>query len=73
MAEFPNCAVCRVRIQIGQNVIFREDARVQHLECPEVLCPVCRRSVLPHEPIRRDAEAIVHGNCWMRRARLAQR
>ena len=71
MAVFPTCAVCRSRIKIGQNVIFREDARVQHFECPEVVCPVCGRAIKPSEPIRREAETLVHGNCWVRRARLA--
>jgi hypothetical protein len=71
--ELPRCATCRVGVQPGQNVIFRADGRVQHVECPEVLCPVCARSVLPGEPIRRDGDRILHGNCWMRRLRGTER
>lgn len=68
-AEFPRCARCRVSIQAGQNVVFRIDGRVQHVECPEVLCPVCQRRVQPGDPIRRDGDNLLHGNCWMRRLR----
>lgn len=53
----------------GQNVVFRPDGRVQHVACPRVLCPVCTLPVAPDDPIRRDGEALVHGNCWMRRER----
>ena len=69
--DLPHCATCRTRVKIGENVIFREDGRVQHTECPEVLCPVCNRMILPHEPIRRDGELILHGNCWVKRYRSA--
>jgi len=65
-AEFPRCAVCRVPIGPGQNVIFRIDGRVQHTECPKVICPVCELPVLPAQPIRREGERLVHANCWMR-------
>jgi len=71
-AELPRCATCRVSIQPGQNVAFRTDGRVQHVDCPEVLCPVCARAVLPGEPIRRDDESLLHANCWMRRLRRAE-
>jgi hypothetical protein len=68
-ADLPRCATCRVNIQAGQNVVFRIDGRVQHVECPQVLCPVCLRDVRPGDPIRRDGENLVHANCWMRRQR----
>ena len=64
--ELPRCAVCRVRIEPGQNVVFRVDGRVQHAECPKVICPVCDLSVLPTQPIRRDGDRLVHANCWIR-------
>ena len=69
MAELPRCATCRVNIEPGQNVVFRTDGRVQHVECPEVVCPVCGRGIRPAEPIRRDGDNLVHGNCWLKRLR----
>jgi hypothetical protein len=69
----PHCVMCRVTIEVGQNVVFRSDGRVQHAGCPEVRCPVCARAIRPTDPIRRDGELLVHGNCWMRLARAAGR
>jgi len=69
MTELPRCFECRVKIRAGQSVMFREDGRVRHLECPEVICPVCLGDIHPHEPIRRDGDELLHGNCWMKRAR----
>jgi hypothetical protein len=71
--EFPRCAVCRVHVQAGQNVVFRPDGRVSHVACPPVICSVCSRSIRPDEPIRRDGEGLVHGNCWVRRYRTERR
>jgi len=68
-AELPRCAVCRVAVKPAENVVFRTDGRVQHVACPEVVCPVCSGPIRPGDPIRRDAEALLHGNCWMRRIR----
>lgn len=67
--------MCRVTIEPGQTVQFRLDGRTLHAECPTVVCPVCSSVVLPDMPIRREGEAILHSNCWMRRHRraLAQR
>ena len=70
--DLPRCAVCRVTIQIGQSVVFREDGRVNHSVCLPVICPVCDHSIAPHEPIRRDGEQMMHGNCWVRRYRQAE-
>jgi len=72
-AELPTCAVCRTRIQPGQNVVFRPDGRVHHAECPKVICPVCNGVVAPGQPIRRDGENLVHGNCWVRQFRATKR
>jgi len=69
MAEFPRCAICRVVVEPGQNVVFRSDGRVAHVECPEVLCPVCTHEIRPGEPIRRNGEEMLHGNCWVKRYR----
>jgi ferredoxin len=69
MTDFPRCATCRVQVQPGQNVVFRLDGRVAHAECPEVLCPVCTRRILPGDPIRRNGEEMLHGNCWIKRHR----
>ena len=66
MVELPRCAVCRVRIEVGTNVVFRRDGRVQHVECPNVVCPVCELPVRPTQPIRRDGERQLHVRCWMR-------
>ena len=66
-AALPRCAVCRVAVQPGQNVVFRTDGRVAHVGCPELVCPVCSRPVAPEEPIRHDGDELVHGNCWMKR------
>jgi len=71
MIELPRCAMCRVTIEPGQTVQFRSDGRTVHAECPKVVCPVCAGVVLPSTPIRRDGEAILHSNCWMRRHRRA--
>jgi len=54
-------------------ISFRADGRVEHVACPEVQCPVCAQPILPHDPIRRDGDAMLHGNCWMHRARTAAR
>jgi hypothetical protein len=69
MAEFPRCASCRVGIEPGQNVVFRSDGRVNHVDCPEVVCPVCTRKIFPGDPIRRNGEEMLHGNCWVKRYR----
>jgi hypothetical protein len=69
MADFPRCATCRVTVEAGQNVVFRLDGRVAHVECPEVMCPVCTRQILPGDPIRRTGEELLHGNCWVKRHR----
>ena len=69
MADFPRCAMCRVTIEPGQNVVFRTDGRVAHVECPEVICPVCTRKIFPGDPIRRNGEEMLHGNCWVKRHR----
>ena len=71
-AELPRCVVCRIAVEPAQDVVFRPDGCVQHVKCPEVECPVCSRRVEPDDPIRRDGEALLHGNCWMRRARAAE-
>ena len=70
-AELPHCAVCRVTIKPAENVIFRPDGRVHHAVCPEVVCPICSRPITPNDPIRRDGDIPVHGNCWVRRLRAA--
>ena len=70
MAEFPRCAMCRVSIEPGQNVVFRTDGRVTHVDCPEVVCPVCTRQIFPGDPIRRNGEEMLHGNCWVKRSRV---
>jgi hypothetical protein len=72
-AELPRCAVCRVTIQVGQNVVFREDGRVNHVECPPVFCPECGRAISPRDPIRREGEQMLHGNCWVKRFRSTAR
>ena len=72
-AELPNCARCRTRVQSGQNVVFRPDGRVEHAECPRVVCVVCERDIRPHDPIRRDSDQLLHGNCWIRRFRATTR
>ena len=73
MAELPRCASCRVSITAGQNVVFRPDGRVEHVDCPEVVCPLCSAPVTPHDPIRHDGQALVHGSCWIRRVREASK
>jgi hypothetical protein len=62
-----------VHVQVGQSVVFRKDGRVSHAECPPVICPVCSRTIRPEEPIRRDGDGLVHGNCWVRRYRTQRR
>jgi len=69
--ELPTCAICRTRVQSGQNVVFRPDGRVHHAECPKVTCPVCTDLVAPGQPIRRDGDQIIHANCWTRRLRTS--
>ena len=65
MTEFPRCAVCRVTVEVGQRVVFREDGRVTHSECPPLSCPLCQRPIESWQPIRRNPEGQpVHGNCW---------
>jgi hypothetical protein len=68
-AELPRCANCRTGIAAGENVVLRSDGRVEHVACPDVTCPVCARPITPGEPIRRDGELLLHGNCWPRRIR----
>ena len=66
MIDLPRCRVCRCRIEVEQNVVFRRDGHVQHVECPKVVCPMCELPVLPTHVIRRDGERQLHSNCWMR-------
>ena len=65
-AELPRCAICRVSLQPGQHAVFRDDGRVQHSVCPPVTCPACGAPVKAGEPIRRDGDNLLHGNCWRR-------
>ena len=69
MTDLPRCASCRVQVEPGQNVVFRTDGRVAHVECPEVTCPVCSRKIYPGDPIRRNGDEMLHGNCWVKRYR----
>ena len=69
--ELPRCSMCRVKIQVGENLIFRPDGRVQHTNCPPVTCPGCGFAVLPRQPIRREGETMLHSNCWIKRLRAA--
>jgi hypothetical protein len=73
MTELRRCAICRVPVEVGQAVVFRQDGRVQHSECPPVTCFVCSGEIRPHEPIRRDGEQLLHGNCWIKRFRAGVR
>jgi hypothetical protein len=36
-----------------------------------VTCPICSVEISPDTPVRRDGDALVHSNCWMRRFRQA--
>jgi hypothetical protein len=72
-ADLPRCAGCRVAVKPNENVVFRADGRVQHIACPDVVCPVCTGAIRPTDPIRRDGEMLLHGNCWMRRLRSEAR
>ena len=72
-AELPRCAVCRTRIEPSVPVAFRPDGRVEHVTCPKVLCAVCAGEIIPHQPIRRDGDSMIHGNCWLRRERQGVR
>jgi hypothetical protein len=67
--RLPCCAQCRLMLQLGESVVFRRDGRVEHVACPEVICPLCHRAIVPGRPIRRDGEQILHPNCWLKRYR----
>lgn len=71
MGELPRCSSCRVAVLPGESIVFRADGRVQHLACPQVICPACSHVIDPDQPIRRDGDRIVHGNCWARLDREA--
>ena len=73
MVDFPRCAVCRVTIKVEQAVIFRSDGRVQHVACPPVTCEICAGAIMPRTPIRRDGEAMLHFNCWLKQHRAQVR
>lgn len=64
----PRCVTCRTSIRPGQNVVFRQDGRVEHVACPDVVCAVCNRAIKRDEPIRRDGDALLHAYCWWRRS-----
>ena len=66
MTELPRCTECRARILPGNNVVFRVDGRVQHVDCPPVMCAQCGQKIAPHTPIRRDGDQLLHTNCWLR-------
>jgi hypothetical protein len=38
-----------------------------------VTCPVCSGVIDPGQPIRRDGEQLLHGNCWIKRFRVTTR
>ena len=70
-AKFARCAVCRVTIEVGQPVTFRDDGRLEHVDCPPVSCLVCGTPVSPGTPIRRGpSEQVVHPHCWVKLYRL---
>ena len=71
--QMPRCVRCRVNVDVGQSIIFRTDGRVEHVECTPVMCPVCALQIDPGTPIRRDGEALLHSNCWIRQFRAAKR
>ena len=71
--ELPRCAVCRATVQAGEPLRFRADARVEHVECPVLLCPVCGGKIFPGDPIRRNGHAMLHGKCWLKHFRSVTR
>lgn len=64
MVDFPRCAVCRLEIAPGLNVVFRRDGRVNHTECPPAICRRCGVEVKPLTPIRHDGPGVLHAICW---------
>jgi len=49
--RLPCCAHCRLVLQLGEPLVFRRDGRVEHVACPEVICPMCHRAIVPGRPI----------------------
>ena len=69
--DFPHCTRCRVTVAPGQNIVFREDGRVEHVQCPAVVCPACQRPILLGQSMRRSGGELLHGSCWIKRRRAA--
>jgi hypothetical protein len=68
-STFPRCIHCRVKIDPGVKVVFQDDGRVHHVECPRVTCSECSRDIVRDTPIRRQGEMLFHSTCWMKRLR----
>ena len=64
MVDFPRCAVCRLQIAPGIDVVFRVDGRVNHAQCPPALCRTCGMEVKPSTPIRYSGPGVIHATCW---------
>ena len=73
MQLLPGCGKCRGAIELGQNVLFRPDGRVEHDACPDVSCSLCGHRIFPQDAIRRDGTKMLHAGCWLRRHRAVVR
>jgi hypothetical protein len=64
--------LCRVTLKVGEIFVFLVDGRVEHRDCPSVVCQVCHRGVLPGRRIRRLEDTVIHEYCWLRRLKARQ-
>jgi hypothetical protein len=59
----PTCDVCLMRVRMNQPVVFREDGRLEHVQCPEIRCIRCLRLVHAGELTRRIGDDVAHRLC----------
>ena len=59
----PTCNACLMGVQPGQPVVFREDGRLEHVDCPTIRCIRCLHVIQDGEASRRNGDGVLHTVC----------
>jgi len=59
----PTCDTCLMPVAANQPVLYREDGRLEHVQCPLVRCIRCLHAVHAGEVTRRIGDDVMHLAC----------